>query len=369
MSNKILVIEDSEALYNDIVEMLSLEGFDTEQEPNGKVGIEMVELSTPDLIVCDVRMPVMDGYKVLDHIRSNPQTANIPFIFLTARTGRRERLEGMQLGADDYLTKPFTAEELITTVHTRLARSHSLKTEANRRLNDLRKSIILALPHELRTPLNAILGFSEIMMTDAEILNRSQVYEMSEHVNEAALRLYRLIENYVVYANLEIVRDDETRKNALRQGKTDYPIVTVGQQIQGKAHQYDRVDDLTMQLDDTSLPIAMDVDNLAKIIQEIAGNAFKFSKLGSPVEAQVIATNKGLNVKITDYGVGMSAEEIASIGAYMQFQRAFLEQQGTGFGLFISKRLTELHDGEFNITSTVGEYTTVNITIPYALDE
>ncbi|MEL6152239.1 MAG: response regulator, partial [Chloroflexota bacterium] len=97
--SKVLVIEDSEPLLNDIVEMLSLEGFETLQAENGEVGIKLVEDHQPDLIVCDVRMPVMDGYKVLDHLRSNRETANIPFIFLTARTGRKERLEGMQLGA------------------------------------------------------------------------------------------------------------------------------------------------------------------------------------------------------------------------------------------------------------------------------
>ncbi|MEO1441560.1 MAG: response regulator [Chloroflexota bacterium] len=360
------MIEDSEPLLNDIVEMLSLEGFETLQAENGEVGIKLVEDHQPDLIVCDVRMPVMDGYKVLDHLRSNRETANIPFIFLTARTGRKERLEGMQLGADDYLTKPFTAEELITTVHSRLARNHSFHTEVDRQMDMLRRSIILALPHELRTPLNAILGFSEIMIADSEILTRNQVYEMSEHINEAALRLYRLIENYVVYANLELLSEDEVRLENLRKGRTEYPAISIAQHVEDQARRQNRMDDLQLTMAEGCEPVAMDGDNLAKVVQELMDNALKFSKPGTAVEVIISCGEDGLNLVITDYGVGMSSTEIRSIGAYMQFQRAFLEQQGIGFGLYISQRIVELHNGRFDIRSAPSQFTTIDLTIPFA---
>src|SRR5690606_30377480 len=163
---KILVIEDAQSLRRDIVEMLSFEGYEVVGAEDGLVGIERAREEMPDLIICDIMMPGRDGYGVLEELRSDPATASIPFIFLTARTDRVDVRQGMELGADDYLTKPFTASELLATVNVRIQKRVQLAQYAERRLDDLRENIILALPHELRTPLNVILGFSDLMMSD-----------------------------------------------------------------------------------------------------------------------------------------------------------------------------------------------------------
>ncbi|MEM6527139.1 MAG: ATP-binding protein, partial [Chloroflexota bacterium] len=176
----------------------------------------------------------------------------------------------------------------------------------------------------------------------------------------------RLIENYVVYANLELLNEDETRLENLRQGRTEYPGVHIGQHAEDVARQHHRQNDLRLDMPDFCEAVAMDADNLAKIVQEITSNAFKFSRAGTPVEVHITCDlPDALRLVITDYGVGMSATEIRSVGAYMQFQRAFLEQQGIGFGLYISKRIIELHDGMFEITSEPSEFTTISMTIPF----
>jgi len=367
--NKILVIEDSEPLLKDIVEMLTMEGFDVASAKNGQMGVAALETDRPDLVLCDVRMPVLDGYGVLDHLRSNPDTTNIPFIFLTARSGREEWREGMQLGADDYLTKPFKVEELISAVHTRIARSVNLQDHTERKLNELRESIVLALPHELRTPLNAILGFSEILTGDAENLERAQITEMSGHINRAAQRLFRLVENYVIYTTLEVMRADEEKAAAFREGRTHYPAVIVAQHAEELARQNEREGDLDLKMPDTNISLAIEDENLGRAARELISNALKFSQKGTPVEVCFDTTDSDMIIRVTDYGVGMSESNIKSVGAYVQFNRSLTEQQGVGLGLTIARYIADIHNGSLKIESSPGEYTTTTLQLPLAQDE
>jgi CheY-like chemotaxis protein len=118
----ILIIEDEEAIRQNITETLLYEGFETLEAENGLVGVQLALQGTPNLILCDVMMPELDGYDVLRQLQGQPQTATIPFIFLTALADRSYVRFGMALGANDYLTKPFTPDELLTTIQTRLAK-------------------------------------------------------------------------------------------------------------------------------------------------------------------------------------------------------------------------------------------------------
>jgi CheY-like chemotaxis protein len=116
----ILVIEDQVKILENILETLELEGYQTQGASNGTAGVQLARAHHPDLIICDVMMPGMDGYAVLMELQNNPETATIPFMFLTARADRDSQRQGMELGADDYLTKPFTRSELVAAVATRL---------------------------------------------------------------------------------------------------------------------------------------------------------------------------------------------------------------------------------------------------------
>ncbi|WP_009630920.1 EAL domain-containing response regulator [Synechocystis sp. PCC 7509] len=119
---KILVIEDEKLLRANTVQILELEDFITIEANNGSLGIKLAQEHLPDLILCDVMMPEVDGYGVLSALRQNPNTANIPFIFTTAKASKADLRQGMNLGADDYLTKPITADELLSAIATRLER-------------------------------------------------------------------------------------------------------------------------------------------------------------------------------------------------------------------------------------------------------
>ncbi len=124
--NKILVIEDEESVRENILDLLEAEGFDTIPAANGRIGLQLAISELPDLVLCDLMLPEIDGYGVLTALREEPFTATIPFIFLTARSTRADFRQGMELGADDYLTKPFTRAELLSAVTSRLSKQASL---------------------------------------------------------------------------------------------------------------------------------------------------------------------------------------------------------------------------------------------------
>ena len=136
---RVLLIEDNDDIRENTAEILELANYRVETASNGKMGVEMALENIPDLIICDVMMPVLDGYGVLHLLHKNDSLKNVPFIFLTAKTERGDFRKGMEMGADDYITKPFNDIELLTAVESRLKKAHlqkSLKSDANSALTD-----------------------------------------------------------------------------------------------------------------------------------------------------------------------------------------------------------------------------------------
>src|SRR6195952_1214049 len=127
---RILLIEDNDEIRENTAEILELANYKVDTAANGKIGVEMALKARPDLIICDVMMPVLDGYGVLHLLQKNDSLKNIPFIFLTAKAERGDFRKGMEMGADDYITKPFSDIELLTAIEMRL------KKEASRQLNN-----------------------------------------------------------------------------------------------------------------------------------------------------------------------------------------------------------------------------------------
>lgn len=155
----VLVIDDADEVRVVILETLAKFGFAAREARDGTTGIQLALERPPDLIICDVRMPGLDGYQTLSAMRDHAEIANIPFIFLTAAADKHEVRRGMSSGADDYLTKPFTPEELMDAVTTRLARQSEIKFAAYKRAERIRESItelftkeISSLSHGHGTP-------------------------------------------------------------------------------------------------------------------------------------------------------------------------------------------------------------------------
>src|SRR5882757_11384652 len=160
-------------------------GYEVIEASNGGEGIEKARKELPDLILCDINMGKVDGYLTLASLRNESPTAAIPFILMTGLADNAGMRHGMELGADDYLPKPFTIDALYAAVDVRLRKAQAIRTEAEKKLADLRDNISLMLPHELRTPLNGILGFGEILASEADTLPAGEVAEMGKLIYDS----------------------------------------------------------------------------------------------------------------------------------------------------------------------------------------
>ena len=282
LMKKILVIDDEEWLREMIHLALKQKGFEVIEAINGADGIEKARKELPDLILCDVNMEKVDGYLTLSSLRTEAPTASIPFILMTGLADNAGMRHGMELGADDYLPKPFTTDALYAAVDARLKKAQTVRDEAERKLAHLRDNISLMLPHELRTPLNGILAYGEILAADAAKLKPAEIAEMGHVVHQSGKRLERLIENFLIYAQLELIAADPKNVNALRIGRTEQPAALIEKHAAAQAAFMDRSADLSLELADIPLPMAEEY--LSKIVDELAQNAFKFSDPGTPVQ-------------------------------------------------------------------------------------
>jgi signal transduction histidine kinase len=359
---KILVIDDEEWLREMIHLALKQKGFDVIEAPNGADGIEKARKELPDLILCDINMEKVDGYLTLASLRNEAPTAAIPFILMTGLADNAGMRHGMELGADDYLPKPFTTDALYAAVDARLKKSQTIRDEAERKLASLRDNISLMLPHELRTPLNGILAYGEMLVTDSATLKSAEVAEMGNVIHQSGRRLERLIENFLIYAQLELVASDPKNVNALRIGQTEHPVSIIERHAAAQAAQANRPQDLSLELADVPIPVAEEY--LAKIVDELVQNAFKFSKAGSPVRVKLDEAFNTAVLSVSDQGCGFSTEQITRIGAYMQFDRKMQEQQGLGLGLTIARRLVGLHGGTLSIESNKDAGATITAKLP-----
>src|ERR1051326_685703 len=362
---RILVIDDEEWLREMVHMALSQKGFEVLEAENGAKGIEVAQKTLPDLVLCDVNMEKVDGYLTLSSLRNEPATAAIPFILMTGLADHAGMRHGMELGADDYLPKPFTIDALYAAVEARLKKVEAVRQEAERKLADLRDNISLMLPHELRTPLNGILAYGEILAADAATLPPNEVAEMGHVIHDSGKRLERLIENFLIYAQIELLGTDPAKINALRKKQTAAPATLVEKHARDQAHLAHRPEDLSLEIADVPVPISEDY--FAKIVDELVHNAFKFSQVGTKVRVHLADAPNGVTLTVIDQGRGFSTEHITKVGAYMQFDRKMQEQQGQGLGLTIAKRLTELHGGTLTIQSQRGGGTTnVVVKLPKA---
>jgi signal transduction histidine kinase len=359
---RILIIDDDAMVREMIATALEQAGMEPVQAPDGQQGVQVAISTQPDLILCDVQMPRLDGYATLAQLRKNPSTATIPFIFLTGLSDRTNIRQGMDLGADDFLSKPITVLELLGAIHSRLEKRRLTNEHGERKLEALRSSITLSLPHEIRTPLSGIIGFAEVLRDDSADLTPAEISDMAGLILKSANRLGNLTENFLSYAQLEILASDPDRVSLLRTERTamlDMHIDELARKKQGEAG---RGEDIVVNL--TGGEAAISNAHMRRVVEELVDNAVKFSAPGTPVHVVTERTGGMFRLSVTDRGIGMSDRQIAEISAYNQFERTTREQQGAGLGLALVKRLIELYGGSVVLRSELGKGTTVTVTLP-----
>ncbi len=367
MAKKILVIDDADFILESTSTLLNFEGYDVFTASDGIEGVEKAKECEPDLILCDISMPGLDGYGVLDTIRADSATATTPFIFLTAFTEKPNMRIGMEKGADDFLVKPYTRDELIAAIDAQWIKHQKFRGKIDEEISKVEESVTYSLPHEFRTVLNQVIGTARYIKDQAvsgEII-KEELIEFTDDIIKSSDRLNRITENFLIYVKVGVIVNNPTRRQALLNEKVDEPVATAFDIADNVANRYSRRDDLVLNSEAKSVQGKISTESFHKIIDELLDNAFKFSDDGNKVTLNATLDNGFVKFEIIDNGRGMKSDEIENIAAYRQFERKIYEQQGVGLGLVIAKKLIEVHGGEFNITSVEGEWTKVNFTIPY----
>jgi two-component system sensor histidine kinase/response regulator len=362
----ILVIDDEEMYRNTISSVLRQSGYSVVEADDGAKGLEIVQQQPIELVISDVMMDNLDGFGFIERVRMDPATSTLPFIFVTGLSDKKTMRKAMTLGADDFLVKPFTGDELVAAVESRLAKHKEATDEGERKLSQLRSSISLAMPHEIRTPLASIIGFAEIFRDDGDKLSGSEVVQCGKLLHKAGKRLQRLVENFVYLTQTGVIAADSEKMALLKASQPSDSAMIIRTACHNKAELHGRLADL--ELTSAESQIGVSEEHFKKICDELLDNAFKFSAGGTKVSVTTMIDANGLVLTISDHGRGMTLDQIASLGAYLQFDRKFHEQQGAGLGLTIAKRLTELYGGRIDFDVSSGQGLTVRVYLPVSMN-
>ena len=353
----VLIIEDERPLLENIQNLLRFEGYAVLGAADGLIGVDLAREHLPDLIVCDIMMPRMNGYDVLLELSSNPVTNTIPFIFLTAKADREHQRYGMELGADDYITKPFSRDEFLTAIRIRLERQRILHAQYQQEIESLRRALVLALPLDLRAPLTGVLGYAKKLISDAKTLQPAEISQIAQAILRASQRLHRQIENYLLFAQLEIIQLDPRRVIVLERNRVANPAEIITTKTHEKAAEYDREADVSLDVQPAIVQIGR--NSLEKVVEETVDNALKYSACGTAVHVSALIEDDTYVLCVADEGPGMASDDLHVLTTPPRFDHRLQAPENLGLGLIILNHLIRAHDGELQIVTAPGQGTRI----------
>jgi two-component system, sensor histidine kinase and response regulator len=336
----ILIIDDEPALLLGLAAKIKRQGYQVVTAPNGTEGIQKAKEVLPDLILSDVMMPPPNGFELRRLMGQDPQLASIPFIFLTARTGVEDRVNGIRDGADDYITKPFVTEELFARIEAVLRRvkvaqergREEVRVSAQQDMEKLKREILQNFHHELRTPLSNIIMPLELVVNNKFEDPKEQIQFVHTALSSVD-RLESLVTDFILLTNV-----DHGDLNCIRQRIDINSHVLLP--IQKRLERYK-----TKQLKFTYQikghgEIAAPRREFTHALVHLADNAFKFSPDGGNVRLTLeIGTQGGVKILFEDEGQGISEDLREKVfERYLQVSRGdSREHDGLGVGLFLSR--------------------------------
>ncbi len=384
LTAKILIVDDVVANLQLLASLLMRQGYEVRKAISGDMALQSALADPPDLILLDVRIPDISGFEVCSELKANPQTADIPVIFISALDDSLDKVEAFSVGGVDYVTKPFETVEVLARVETHL-RLHqlqqrlavqnrelqiltsSLQRSLNREkeLNQLKSEFISIVSHEFRTPLTAIL-------TAAELLEH---YEWSQ---EERMEYFRQIQSEV--SHLSSLLEDVLLMGRIESGRLQFEPVplslstfcyrlarNLGMQPRHRDRRIAIIWDGQLLRDDAPLPTVeatMDEKLLRQIFTNLLSNALKYSPPHSTIEFEVILQPTTAIFFIRDVGCGIPPTEQKNL--FTPFYRASNvgTVPGTGLGLAIVANCVATHRGTLMLCSGPGAGTTVRVVLP-----
>lgn len=339
----ILIVEDDFDLRETIKDILEIEGHNIFEADNVKNALLATKNNAPDLIISDILMPGESGIDLLKKIRSVPEFYNLPFIFLTAQSDSRQVRDGMNLGADDYITKPFRKEDLITSVNHRLEKKHIL----DKKLELFYDGISKYVPHELRTPLVAILGYPELVKENYDDLDKTEIFDIMNNIAFAGKRMQDTLEKFIIYT--EVKSNDLKNELNLKsqftgiESSIDIILSELEQKNYGKREWKINIEEH---------PVRISGQHFSMILKQLLENSLKFSDEESSITISGKINNSKYNIEIEDEGIGIKDETLSQLGAFIQLNREEKQQSGNGLGLVIVNKILDLYGYKLNIFST-----------------
>ena len=366
---RILVVGNGDQDCKQLLDLCHGAQFEVVAGHHTKCSLPWVQQQSPDLVLAQICNIGQHPFDFLTALRKEPSTVSMPYIFFGQGLTEEHRRQGMNRGADDYIVLPCGDRLILETIQARLDRWQTLKQQHEKSLEELRRNLTVALPHELRTPLQGIITSAELLREYWQTLDQEEITEITANIYLSSDRLNHLIQKFLLFFKLNVASHNPTERESLYRGSMGNSKFIMQLLAERAAQRFQRVKDL--QFDLCEAAIAISEQWLGVIVDELVDNALKFSepslakqRRGTTVEIRTEVVGEQWFLKIRDYGLGMSAENIARVGAYMQFDRMKYEQQGTGLGLAIVERIVKIYNGTMTIDSTVNEGTLITISLP-----
>lgn len=359
-AERVLVADDNADMRAYITRLLSPH-WHVEMASDGEQALLAAQNNPPDLVLADVMMPRMDGLSLVKALRTDERTRTVPIILLSARAGEESTVEGLASGADDYLVKPFSAQELRARVGAQLSAAR-LRQEVilkERAATQSREDTLAVVSHDLRTPLTAI-------RTAASLIKRSRLEgEHSDRVRERATIIERSVDGMTrLLADLLDISSLES--GTLIIDARPYQVAEVVAQLGelfGAAAQEKGIT-FVVDIDDPALTIAVDKHRIVQALSNLVGNALKFTPSGGHITVAAARQLEGVLFSVSDTGAGIAPETMAHI--FDRYWHSAQEgRQGHGLGLSIAKGIVEAHGGSLAVATHLGIGSTFSFLLPW----
>jgi signal transduction histidine kinase len=364
----LLVVDDEPNLLSGIRDILELDAYRVIIAHDGRQALEALDRAgdddLPDLIVSDIMMPYMDGISFLKEVRKRENWVMIPFIFLTAKGEKSDQRRGKMLGVDDYLVKPFDADDLLVAVDAKLRRHKAMSAAQAGVVDNVKKSIMTILNHEFRTPLTLVVAYADMLKeNDVDSMNEDELLLFLREINTGADRLRRLVENFILLVELET--GDASKNFEWRKMQID-DVGSILETAYEQIKEYRRSEYPCEFHINPDLPSVIgDPEHLTVAVRELMDNAIKFSNRNLPITVEAERIENDLHIRVIDQGRGIPKHELDTIWeTFYQIDREHFEDQGAGSGLALVKGLTDIHRGNVRAESVYNEGSCFTIILP-----